>query len=190
MQLLEQRIVEQGKVIGSDVVKVDMFLNHQMDVELLCEIGKEFHRLFASCNIDKILTVEASGIGIACLTAQYFPVPVVFAKKGVHSNVGTKLYTSTVHSFTKNVDTVIGVSKDYIKEGEKILIIDDFLANGEACKGMMDIIEQAGATLAGIGIVVEKGFQPGGQQLRSEGIKLESLAIIESIDGGKIVFRK
>lgn len=189
MQLLEKRIIEQGEIIGSDIVKVDMFLNHQIDVELLCEIGKEFRRLFATSDINKIVTIEASGIGIACIAAQYFSVPVVFAKKGVHKNVGSDIYTANVHSFTKGTDTQIGISKKYLGKDDRILIIDDFMANGEACKGLISLAEQAGASVEGIGIVIEKGFQPGGDELRKKGYKVESLAIIESIDDGQIVFR-
>lgn len=188
LELLEKRITEQGKIIGSDIIKVDMFLNHQIDVGLLCEIGKEFHRLFAACGINKIITIEASGIGIACMTAQYFSVPVVFAKKGVHRNVGNNLYTSQVHSFTKGTTTEIGISKDYLSKDDRVLIIDDFMANGQAVNGLIDIINQAGAHVEGIGIVVEKGFQPGGDELRKKGYHVESLAVIKSIDGGKFVF--
>lgn len=188
MELLKKRILEDGKVIGSDVVKVDMFLNHQIDVELLCEIGKEFRRIFASEKINKILTIEASGIGIACIAAQYFSVPVVFAKKGANRNVGDNIYKADVFSFTKGVTTTIGISKDYISENDHILIIDDFMANGKAVHGLINIINQAGATVEGIGIVIEKGFQPGGDALRSLGYRVESLAVIKSIDDGKVIF--
>lgn len=188
LELLKQRIAEQGKIIGSDIIKVDMFLNHQIDVELLCEVGKEFHRLFAASDINKIVTIEASGIGIACITAQYFSVPVVFAKKGIHRNVGNDLYTSAVHSFTKGITTEIGISKAYLNENDRVLIIDDFMANGQAVNGLIDIIEQAGASVGGIGIVIEKGFQPGGDELRQKGYHLESLAVIKSIDDGKFIF--
>ncbi|MDD7194836.1 MAG: xanthine phosphoribosyltransferase [Clostridiaceae bacterium] len=188
MELLKQRILEQGKVIGNDVIKVDMFLNHQIDVELLCEIGKEFHRLFAASNINKIVTVEASGIGIACIAAQYFSVPVVFAKKGANRNVGDNIYKADVYSFTKGVNTTIGISKDYLNENDRVLIIDDFMANGKAVHGLINILNQAGAKLEGVGIVIEKGFQPGGDALRSLGYRVESLAVIKSIDNGKIVF--
>ena len=186
LQLLEDRIREQGEIIGSDIVKVDMFLNHRIDVDLLCEIGKEFKRLFATENINKILTIEASGIGVACIAAQYFGVPVVFAKKGIHRNVGNDIYTGEVFSFTKNQTTQIGVSKKYITADDRVLIIDDFLANGAAVKGLIGICEQAGATVEGIGICIEKGFQPGGKELREMGYHLESLAIIKSIDVGII----
>ena len=188
VELLKKRILEEGKTIGSDVVKVDMFLNHQIDVELLCEIGKEFHRLFAASNINKIVTIEASGIGIACIAAQYFSVPVVFAKKGANRNVGDNIYKADVYSFTKGVTTTIGISKDYLSPDDRVLIIDDFMANGKAVHGLINIINQAGATVEGIGIVIEKGFQPGGDALRSLGYRVESLAVIKSIDNGKIVF--
>lgn len=188
MELLKNMILEKGKTIGSDVVKVDMFLNHQIDVDLLCEIGKEFRRIFPSQKINKILTIEASGIGIACIAAQYFSVPVVFAKKGANKNVGDNIYKADVYSFTKGVTTTIGISKDYLNENDHILIIDDFMANGKAVHGLINIINQAGATVEGIGIVIEKGFQPGGDALRSLGYRVESLAVIKSIDDGKVVF--
>ena len=189
VELLKQRILEQGEGIGSDIVKVDMFLNHQIDVGLLCEIGKEFHRLFAAESINKIVTIEASGIGIACIAAQYFSVPVVFAKKGQNKNVGSDVFTANVHSFTKGTDTVIGISRKYLHPEDRVLIIDDFLANGEACNGLIDIIKrQAGAAVAGIGIVIEKGFQPGGAELRARGYHVESLAVIQSIENGNILF--
>lgn len=188
MELLKQRIVEQGKTVGNDVVKVDMFLNHQIDVDLICEIGKEFRRRFPSEKINKILTIEASGIGIACIAAQYFSVPVVFAKKGANRNVGDNIYKADVFSFTKGTTTTIGISKDYLSENDHILIIDDFMANGKAVHGLINIINQAGASVEGVGIVIEKGFQPGGDALRSLGYRVESLAIIKSIDDGKIIF--
>lgn len=188
MELLKQRILEQGKAIGTDIVKVDMFLNHQIDVDLLCEIGKEFRRIFSSENITKIVTIEASGIGIACVAAQYFSVPVVFAKKGANRNVGDNIYKADVYSFTKGVTTTIGISKDYISPDDRILIIDDFMANGKAVHGLINIINQAGASVEGIGIVIEKGFQPGGDALRSLGYRVESLAIIKAIDDGKVIF--
>ena len=188
MKLLEERILRDGKVLGDDILKVDMFLNHQIDVTLLNEIGKEFHRLFQSAPINKILTIEASGIGIACIAAQYFSVPVVFAKKGAHRNVGENLYTSEVFSFTKNKAYLIGVSKDYLGPDDHVLVIDDFLANGRALIGLKDFLDQAGSTLEGIGIVIEKGFQPGGALIRGMGIHLESLAIVESMKNGTVVF--
>ena len=196
MKLLEERIIADGKVIGDDILKVDMFLNHQIDVHLLQEIGKEFKRRFDGCNINKILTIEASGIGIACITAQYFSVPVVFAKKGAHKNVGSNVYSSVVHSFTKGTDSLVTVSKDYINKDDKILIIDDFLANGAAVSGLIDIINQAGAELEGNilsikpGIAIEKGFQPGRKVLEEKGARVESLAIIEKMGNGTITFKE
>ncbi len=188
MKLLEQRIVDEGKIIGSDIIKVDMMLNHLIDVSLLNEIGKEFRRLFDDCHINKILTVEASGIGIACITAQYFSVPVLFAKKGVHRNVGSDLYTAEVYSYTKDEITTIGVSKNYINENDRVLIVDDFLADGNAVLGLINIAEQAGAKIEGIGIAVAKGFQSGRQKLLAKGYNLKSLAVIKSIKDGKIEF--
>lgn len=190
LKLLEERIIADGKVIGDDILKVDMFLNHQIDVNLLQEIGKEFKRRFDGCNINKILTIEASGIGIACITAQYFSVPVVFAKKGAHKNVGDNVYSTVVHSFTKGTDSLVAVSKDYIKKGDRILIIDDFLANGAAVSGLIDIIKQAGAELEGVGIAIEKGFQPGRKVLEEKGARVESLAIIEKMGNGSITFKE
>lgn len=190
LKLLEERIIADGKVIGDDILKVDMFLNHQIDVHLLQEIGKEFKHRFDGCNINKILTIEASGIGIACITAQYFSVPVVFAKKGAHKNVGSNVYSSVVHSFTKGTDSLVTVSKDYINKGDKILIIDDFLANGAAVSGLIDIINQAGAELEGVGIAIEKGFQPGRKVLEEKGARVESLAIIEKMGNGTITFKE
>ena len=190
MQLLEQRIMKDCKVLPGSVLKVDMFLNHLIDVDLLNEIGKEFKRLYNDCEINKILTIEASGIGIACIAAQYFSVPVLFAKKGAHKNIGNDLYVSKVHSYTKDTTYEIAVSKQYLTPDDKVLIIDDFLANGQAILGLKDLIEQAGATLVGAGIVIEKGFQPGGQLVRDAGIRVESLAIIDSMeDKESLTFR-
>lgn len=188
MQLLKEKILTEGQAIGNDVVKVDMFLNHQIDVELLNEIGKEFRKRFSSDKITKIVTIEASGIGIACIAAQYFGVPVVFAKKGANRNVGDNLYKADVYSFTKGTTTTIGVSKDYLSSDDRVLIIDDFMANGKAVHGLINILNQAGASIEGIGIVIEKGFQPGGDSLRSLGYRVESLAVIKSIDDGNIIF--
>ena len=188
MKLLEDAIVSRGKVIDGDVLKVDMFLNHLVDVELLNEMGKEFHRLFGGKPVTKILTVEASGIGIACIVAQYFSVPVLFAKKGVHRNVGTDLYTADVFSYTKGVTTTIGVSRNYLRPEDHVLIIDDFLADGNASLGLISLVEQAGASLEGVGIAIEKGFQNGRRRLLEKGCDLKSLAVIKSMEGGKIVF--
>ena len=192
MELLKQRILKDGIVKDGNVLKVDSFLNHQMDVELYNEMGKEFRRLFPSEKINKILTIEASGIGIACIAAQYFHVPVVFAKKSQSINLDGEQYSTRIESFThKRVYDVI-VSKKYLQKGDRVLIIDDFLANGCAVSGLIDLIESAGAEIEGVGIAVEKGFQEGGKLLRGRGIRVESLAIVESMDDktGEIVFRE
>lgn len=192
MDLLKQRIKNDAVVKKGNVLKVDSFLNHQIDVRLYGEIGREFYRLFQNENVTKILTIEASGIGIACITAQAFGcIPVVFAKKSRSANISNDVYTSRVASFTHGVDYDIMVSKEYLNSGDRVLIIDDFLANGEAVKGLASLVSQAGAVLVGAGIVIEKGFQPGGKELRESGIRLESLAIVESMDAetGEIVFR-
>ena len=188
MQLLKDYITRKGEIVGDDIVKVDMFLNHQIDVSLLKEIGKEFKERFKNENINKIVTIEASGIGIACVTALCFDVPVVFAKKGIHRNVGNDIYSGEVFSFTKGVTTQIGISRRYLTKDDHILIIDDFLANGGAVRGLISLAEQAGATVEGVGIVIEKGFQQGGKEIREKGYHLESLAIISSIDNGEIKF--
>lgn len=188
MELLKKRIAEEAIVINNDVLRVDMFINHQIDVELINAVGKEFHRIFKDCGITRILTIEASGIGIACAAAQHFSVPVVFARKGRHKNVGDDVYSSKVYSFTKDESTDIRVSKKYMLQSDNVLILDDFLANGSAAMGLVDIVRQAGARVAGAGIVIEKGFQPGGRLLRSEGIRLESLAVIKSMENGFIEF--
>ena len=191
MKLLEERIRKDGTVKAGNVLKVDSFLNHQMDIDLFNEMGKEWARLFADCPITKILTVEASGIGIACVAAQHFHVPVVFAKKTQSLNIDGEVYSTKIQSFThKKVYDVI-VSKKFIKPEDHILIIDDFLANGCALEGLLEIVSEAGATVEGIGIAVEKGFQKGGDQIRAKGVRLESLAIVESMDAGtgEITFR-
>lgn len=191
MQLLEERIRRDGTVKPGNVLKVDSFLNHQMDVELFNEMGKEFRRLFPSKEINKILTIEASGIGIACIAAQYFQVPVVFAKKSQSINLDGEQYTTKIESFThKRVYDVI-VAKKFLNEQDHVLIIDDFLANGCAVAGLIDLVHSAGASIEGVGIAVEKGFQTGGKLLRDKGVRVESLAIVESMnaDKGEIVFR-
>lgn len=191
MKLLEERIREDGVVKEGNVLKVDSFLNHQMDIELFNEMGKEWARLFADRPVTKILTVEASGIGIACVAAQHFHVPVVFAKKTQSLNIDGEVYSTKIQSFThKKIYDVI-VSKKFIKPEDHILIIDDFLANGCALEGLLQIVEDAGATVEGIGIAVEKGFQKGGDLIREKGVRVESLAIVESMDAvtGEIVFR-
>ena len=191
MELLEERIRKDGIVKEGNILKVDSFLNHQMDVALFNEMGKEFRRLFEGSNITKILTIEASGIGIACIVAQHFNVPVVFAKKTQSLNLDGDVYSSKVASFTKKKVYDIIVSKKYLQPEDHVLIIDDFLANGAACEGLMDLIAQAAASLEGIGIAVEKGFQHGGNMLRAQGIHVESLAIVQSMDAatGTIQFR-
>ena len=190
MKLLEERIQKDGEVKSEGVLKVGLFLNHQMDIELLDQMGAEWARLFAGRPITKILTIEASGIGIACMAARHFGnVPVVFAKKGDHRNVGADVYTAEVFSFTHQTMNVIRVSRRYLQKGMRVLIIDDFLANGEAIRGLMDILRQAGCELVGAGVCVEKGFQPGGQQLREEGVKVVSLAIVDAIQDGRIILR-
>lgn len=189
MESLKQRILAEGNVIGSSIIKVDSFLNHQIDVSLLSDIGKEFKKRFGNENITKILTVEASGIAIACLTAQYFGAPVLFAKKTEATNQDTEVYESEVYSFTRQRSYKIRVSRKYLSSADRVLIIDDFLAAGKAANGLIDIVEQAGASLAGVGIVIEKGFQQGGKALRDRGVKLESLAIVDSIENGRITFR-
>ena len=191
MKLLEERIQKDGIVKAGNVLKVDSFLNHQMDIALFNEMGKEFKRLFSDVEVNKIMTIEASGIGIACIAAQYFHVPVVFAKKAQSVNIDGEVYSTKIQSFThKRVYDVIG-SKKYLSPDDKILIIDDFLANGCALEGLIDIVHAAGAQVSGIGIAIEKGFQKGGDMIRSRGLRLESLAIVESMDDqtGAITFR-
>lgn len=189
MNSLQKRILRDGKVLDGDILKVDSFLNHQIDVNLLEDMGRDFYELFKDCNINKILTVEASGIAIACFAAQRFNVPVVFAKKGYHKNVGNDVYTAEVFSFTKGTSYTVSVSKAYLNKGDRVLVIDDFLANGQAVLGLKKIIADAGAELCGCGIAIEKGFQKGGAELREAGIDVKSLAIVESMDNGEIVFR-
>lgn len=193
LKLLEDRIVKDGIVKPGNVLKVDSFLNHQMDISLFNDMGKEFKRLFNDTPINKILTIEASGIGIACVAAQYFDnVPVVFAKKSQTVNIDGEVYSTKIESFThKRVYDVI-ISKKYLSSKDHVLIIDDFLANGCALNGLLDIVQKAGATVEGVGIAVEKGFQRGGELIRQKGIRVESLAIIESMDAdsGNIVFKE
>ena len=190
MQILKDRIRKDGKIKAGNVLKVDSFLNHQMDIKLFGEIGKEFKRRFADVEVTKILTIEASGIGIACIVAQYFDVPVVFAKKTQTKNIAGEVYTTKVESFThKRVYDII-VSKKFLNENDRVLIIDDFLAKGSALNGLCHLIHSSGATLVGAGIAIEKGFQEGGHLIRSQGVRVESLAIIDSMDVNTgIVFR-
>jgi xanthine phosphoribosyltransferase len=191
MQLLKDRIRKDGKIKEGNVLKVDSFLNHQMDVKLFQEIGKEFKRRFADEEITKILTIEASGIGIACVAAEVFDVPVVFAKKTQTKNIAGDVYTTKVESFTHGRVYDIIVSKEFLGKGDKVLLIDDFLANGKALEGLAELVTKSGAELVGAGVVIEKGFQVGGDIIRSKGIHLESLAIVESMDEktGEVVFR-
>ena len=192
MKLLEDRIRRDGIVRPGNILKVDSFLNHQMDIPLFCEMGREFKQLFMNEEITKILTIEASGIGIACIVAQYFQVPVVFAKKSKTKNIAGDVYTTRVESFTHGRVFDIIVSKQFLKPEDKILLIDDFLANGKALEGLAQLVKDAGATLVGAGIAIEKGFQVGGEALRQQGIRVESLAIVESMNDetGEIVFRQ
>ena len=191
MKLLEERIQKDGKVKQGNVLKVDAFLNHQMDGRLFKEMGKEFQKRFEGEEINKILTIEASGIGIACMVADVFDVPVVFAKKTQTKNIAGDVYTTRVESFTHGRIYDIIVSKEYLGKDDKVLVIDDFMANGKALEGLIQLVKDSGATLVGAGIAIEKGFQPGGDMLREQGVHLESLAIVESMDEttGEIVFR-
>lgn len=186
MKLLEEKILRDGQVFPGNVLKVDSFLNHQVDVEFLNEIGKEFYRLFGDCGVNKIFTIESSGIGIACIAAQYFHVPVVFAKKTKGKNIAADVYTTKIQSFTHGKVYDVIVSKDFLNEGDRILIIDDFLAQGCALKGLISLIRDAGAEIVGAGIVIEKAFQQGGDEIRAQGIRVESLARVKSMsdDGG------
>ena len=181
MELLKQRIRQDGVVRGTDVLKVDSFLNHQMDVALFEEIGREFQRRFADCGVNKILTIEASGIGIACVTAQFFHCPVIFAKKSQTKNIAGEVYTTKVESFTHGRIYDVIVAKQFLGPKDRVLIIDDFLANGAALEGLIDLVDQAGASLVGAGIVIEKAFQPGGDRIRARGVRVESLARIKSM---------
>lgn len=188
MKLLEERIKKEGLVIGTDILKVDMFLNHQIDASLLDELGKEFYSLFKDSGVTRILTVESSGIAIAVFAARYFNVPLVFAKKASHRNVGNDLYTAECYSFTHGAAYTMSVSKKYLPSGERVLIIDDFLADGNAARALMEIVEKSGSETVGVGIAIEKGFQKGGDLLRKSGVRVESLAIIESMNENSIEF--
>lgn len=192
MNFLEERILKDGIVKEGNVLKVDSFLNHQMDIDLFNQIGEEFKKRFEGKKIDKILTIEASGIGIACIVAQHFHVPVVFAKKAKSINLEGEMYVAEVESFTHKTKNQVIVAQKFLNEGEHVLLIDDFLANGCALQGLIQLVNQAGAEVEGIGIVIEKGFQTGGRVIRNMGYQLESLAIVESMDSEKneIHFRK
>ena len=181
MVSLERKIMTEGTVADGDVLRVDCFLNHRIDVRFLSEIGREFHRLYADCGVNKILTVEASGIGIACVTAQFFDCPVVFAKKSKTSNISENVFSSVAHSYTHGNDNTLTVSRDYLSPDDRILIIDDFLARGEALHALLDIVRQSGAYTVGCGIVIEKAYQGGGDEIRRTGVRVESLARIASM---------
>ena len=192
MQLLEERIRKDGQIREGNVLKVDSFLNHQIDIDLCNEIGREFRRLFPGDRITKILTIEASGIGIACITAQYFHVPVVFAKKSHSINLDGDMYTAQVESYTHKRTYDVILSRKFLTEKDRVLIVDDFLANGCAAAGLVELVHSAGAAVEGVGIVIEKGFQKGGRMLRERGIRVESLAIVEAMEPatGTITFRQ
>lgn len=192
MNALQEKILTAGVVKEGNILKVDSFLNHQMDIELFNEMGKEWKKRFEGKQIDKILTIEASGIGIACIAAQHFGVPVVFAKKAKSINLDGEMYTAEVESFTHKNRNMVIVSKKFLKAGEHVLLIDDFLANGCALQGLIGIVQSAGATVEGIGIAIEKGFQTGGRMIRNMGYQLESLAIVDAMnwETGEIVFRE
>ncbi len=190
MEMLKQRILQDGTVLEGDILKVDSFINHQIDPRLAFEIGREFFHRFSDSRVDKILTIETSGIAFALCAAYHFNVPVVFAKKQAGRNMSPEVYEGHVHSYTKNTDYTISVAKRFLSAGERVLIIDDFLANGQAVLGLMDIVQQAGAEVSGVGIVIEKGFQPGSNILRSRGVRVESLVVIESFQEKKIIFRE
>lgn len=192
MKLLEERIRKDGIVKPGNVLKVDSFLNHQMDIELFSEMGKEFKRLYKGCPINKILTIEASGIGIACIAAQYFHVPVVFAKKTQSINLDGDVYSTKIQSFTHRRIYDVIVSKKFLSPEDHVLIIDDFLANGCALEGLIDIVKSSGATIEGVGIAIEKGFQKGGDLIRGKGIRVESLAIVDGMNAetGEVFFRE
>ncbi len=189
MELLKERIYKDGHVVGEDILKVDSFLNHQIDVKLMDEIGKEFYRLFKDDGINKIVTVETSGIVIACAAAKYFDVPVVFAKKHESKNLDAETYEGSVYSFTKGKYYKIRVSKKYLNKEDRVLIVDDFLASGSAVEGVLEILAAANATPVGVGIVIEKSFQEGAQLIKDKGLKLESLARIETFENGKVILK-
>jgi len=188
MELLKQRILADANIYEGNVLKVDSFLNHQLDVFLLDEMGKEFKKRFSDSDVTKILTVEASGISLACMAAVYFKVPVIFAKKTEALNMDEDTYNTKAYSYTRSEEYIMKVSKRYINKEDSLLIIDDFLANGEAALGLIEIARQAGAKIAGIGAAIEKGFQKGGKLLREKGYKVESLVIVKSMENGNIIF--
>lgn len=190
MKALEEKILKEGKVLPGQILKVGSFLNHRLDVEFIMEMGKEIARIFSDTKVTNILTIETSGIPIAVAAAAAMHVPVVFAKKNKTGNLDGDLYKTVVHSYTHGTDYNVVVSREHINSEDSVLIIDDFLANGKALEGLIDIVEQAGATLAGCSCAIEKGFQQGGDNLRKKGIRVESLAIVESMDNTSVTFRK
>lgn len=190
MKQLNEKIMQHGRVLSDQVLKVDSFLNHQIDPPLMQAIGQEFAERFKESGVTKVLTIESSGIAPAMMTGLVLGVPVIFARKRKSLTMSDNLFTASVHSYTKNETNDISVSKDFLESGDKVLVIDDFLANGQVILGLLDIIKQAGAELTGAGIVIEKGFQPGGKMIREQGIRVESLAIIESLQNGKVVFKE
>lgn len=189
MKELQQKILEEGKVLSGDILKVDSFVNHMIDPKLFMSMADEFKKRFGNKKIDKVLTLEVSGIGVAFACGVKYDVPVLFAKKTVSKTLGDDCYKSQVYSYTKGKTYDIMISKEFLKKGERVLIIDDFLANGKALEGLIDLCNQAEAEVQGIGIVIEKGFQPGGEKIRGEGYQLESLAIIDKFENGQVVFR-
>lgn len=189
MKLLKDMIASKGKIFPGNILKVDSFLNHQIDTDFLDEVGKEYYERFKNDGVNKILTIEASGIGIACIAAQHFHVPVVFAKKNKTKNIAADVFSSNVVSYTHGREYTVIVSKQFLGPDDRVIIIDDFLANGCAMIGLIDIVKQSGATLIGVGAVIEKGFQGGGDRLRDEGIRVESLAVIDSMTDDGIVYR-
>ncbi len=190
LKQLQEKIMQDGKVLSDQVLKVDSFLNHQIDPPLMKAVGEEFAERFKVDGVTKVLSIESSGIAPAMMTGLVLGVPAIFARKRKSLTMSENLYTADVHSFTKNETNEISVSKDFLKKGDKVLVLDDFLANGQAVLGLLDIVEQAEAELVGVGIVIEKGFQPGGAMIREKGIRVESLAILESLEDGKVEFRE
>lgn len=189
MKALEEKILKEGTVLPGHILKVGSFLNQQLDVDFLMEMGREIARLYADCGVTKVLTIEASGIALAVAAAAAMHVPAVFAKKHQSGNVSGEVYTAKVHSYTHNTDNTIVVASEYIRSTDNVLIIDDFLATGEALAGLMDLVSQAGASLAGVATGIEKGFQGGGDKFRAQGVRVESLAIVDSMEVGNLVFR-
>ncbi len=190
VKLLEQKIINDGVALDGNVLKVDSFLNHQIDVSFMDKLGREFARLFSGLSATKILTIEASGIALACAAAKFLELPVVFAKKGSRANIGTDVYFAASYSYTHKSEYIMAVSQKYLSPCDKVIIIDDFLAKGNALRGLISIVNQAGSEVLGIGIAIEKAFEGGGDALRQEGFNLRSLAVVESMDNGNIVFRK